>query len=187
MRRTIYLYGELAEKFTDKITVNADSLYKAISALKANFKGFEEYLVNYRPGFHLRIGNIFRSKETLVEPIGSNDIHLIPAVSGGSGDIGALFAIIIGIALIWTPIGPAILGAQIATAMGVGLIMAGISALLFAPPKPDGPSEAAENTPNTYFNGPVNTIAQGHPVPIGYGELIIGSAVISAGLTSVNI
>ncbi|HNQ32149.1 MAG TPA: hypothetical protein PKJ93_00055, partial [Methanoculleus sp.] len=30
--------------------------------------------------------------------------------------------------------------------------------------------------------GPVNTMAQGHPVPVGYGEMIVGSAVISAGI-----
>ena len=30
------------------------------------------------------------------------------------------------------------------------------------------------------FNGPVNTISEGIPVPVGYGRLLIGSAVISA-------
>ena len=44
-------------------------------------------------------------------------------------------------------------------------------------------NEKPENTPSTYFDGAVNTTAQGHPVPIGYGKLIVGSAVISAGLT----
>jgi predicted phage tail protein len=56
-----------------------------------------------------------------------------------------------------------------------------VSSLLFAPNKPNV-QERPENTPNTYFNGPVNTIMQGHPVPIGYGTLMIGSGVISAGL-----
>jgi predicted phage tail protein len=28
----------------------------------------------------------------------------------------------------------------------------------------------------------VNTTAQGHPVPVGYGRMIVGSAVISAGI-----
>jgi hypothetical protein len=63
--------------------------------------------------------------------------------------------------------------------IGVGLVMAGISAVLFAPPKPKA-QKSTENTPNTYFSGAVNTVAQGLPVPIGYGELIIGSAIVSA-------
>ncbi|HHH1307693.1 TPA: tail assembly protein, partial [Yersinia enterocolitica] len=32
------------------------------------------------------------------------------------------------------------------------------------------------------FGGPVNTVAQGNPIPIGYGERIIGGAIISAGI-----
>ena len=34
------------------------------------------------------------------------------------------------------------------------------------------------------FNGPVNTTAQGNPVPVIYGEMIVGSATISAGIYS---
>ena len=201
MERTIYLYGELAKKFTSKITVKAENLYKAMSALRANFPGFEQFVVEYTPGFHVKIGEIYRSEATLAEPISANsDIHIIPAISGGSGKMGAALAIVIGVLMIWNPMGWAVLGGAAggvftiggATGMmlgsfAMGLVFAGISALLFAPPKSQGPSEKPENTPNTYFNGAVNTIAQGHPVPIGYGELIVGSAVISAGLESVNI
>ena len=32
------------------------------------------------------------------------------------------------------------------------------------------------------FNGPVNTSAQGNPVGLLYGQAIVGSAVISAGI-----
>jgi predicted phage tail protein len=195
MKKTIYLYGDLAKKFTNKLTVEADSLYKVISALRANFKDFEAYMLEYKPGFHVRTGNIYRSEDTIGEPLGNTDIHLIPAISGSSGKAGALFAIVIGIVLmvVMPAAGTVILGMElgagaitIATSFAMGLIFAGISALLFAPPKSDGPNENGDNKPNSYFNGPVNTIAQGHPVPIGYGELIIGSAVISAGLESVN-
>lgn len=41
----------------------------------------------------------------------------------------------------------------------------------------------ADNSPSYVFNGAVNTTAQGHPVPIGYGRMMVGSAVISAGIT----
>ena len=49
-------------------------------------------------------------------------------------------------------------------------------------PKATEPSERPENKPSYSFNGAVNTTAQGHPVPVGYGRLIVGSAVISAGI-----
>lgn len=39
-----------------------------------------------------------------------------------------------------------------------------------------------DNKPSYAFGGPVNTTAQGNPVPIGYGQREIGGAVISAGI-----
>ncbi|MGT3282611.1 tail assembly protein, partial [Yersinia enterocolitica] len=42
--------------------------------------------------------------------------------------------------------------------------------------------QSAENTASYAFGGPVNTVAQGNPVAIGYGERRIGGAIISAGV-----
>lgn len=39
-----------------------------------------------------------------------------------------------------------------------------------------------DNGASYNFNGPVNTSAQGNPVPLLYGRMICGSAVISAGI-----
>ena len=65
--------------------------------------------------------------------------------------------------------------------------LGGISQLLFKPPSPVKPNERPENKPSYIFDGPVNTIAAGHPVPILYGEMYVGSAVISAGIISEEI
>ena len=65
---------------------------------------------------------------------------------------------------------------------GVSMTVNGIVQLLFPQPKMKAPKERPEDTPSYSFNGPVNTMAQGHPVPLLYGELIVGSAVISAGI-----
>jgi predicted phage tail protein len=198
--KTVYLHGELADKFTDKVVLDIHSVGEAIRALKANFKGFTDYLQNYTPGFHIKIGEIYKDKDELNDLVSdSEDIHIIPAIAG-SGKLGT---IIIGAFLIWATWGvgatalaagnstaaalgagwaAAVPGAAIASQIGVGLVLAGISALLFAPPK-SKINQKEENTPNTYFSGAVNTIAQGNPVPIGYGELIVGSAVISAGIS----
>ena len=65
----------------------------------------------------------------------------------------------------------------------VTVILLGELGRSFAPtPKATEPSERPENKPSYSFNGAVNTTAQGHPVPVGYGRLIVGSAVISAGI-----
>ncbi len=53
-------------------------------------------------------------------------------------------------------------------------------------PQPKATAGGAEvtNLPSYTFNGPINTTAQGNPVPLGYGRMIVGSAVISAGITA---
>ena len=71
--------------------------------------------------------------------------------------------------------GVAVLGAGLSMAIG------GVMQLLM-PTKKHNDYDRPENQPSYVFNGAVNTQAQGNPVPVLYGELIIGSAVISAGI-----
>jgi predicted phage tail protein len=190
--RTIYLYGELATKFTDRIDLVVDSIPETISALRANFKGFEQFLLEYKPGFFIRTGNIDRDVNSISLPLrDSDDIHIVPAIAGsgkaGLIIVGALLLFVPGVQVVAGGLLEGVLGSSLAasvvTNIGMALLMSGISALLFPVPKSKGPSEAANNTPNTYFNGAINTIQQGQPVPVGYGELIVGSSVISAGIT----
>jgi predicted phage tail protein len=65
----------------------------------------------------------------------------------------------------------------VAFGMGASLVLGGIAQLLAPTPKAADPSDK----PSYLFNGPVQTSQQGYPVPVGYGELIVGGAVISAG------
>ena len=71
--------------------------------------------------------------------------------------------------------------------IGASLVLGGISQLLVPVPKVSGPQERPENKPSYLFNGAVNTTEQGQPIPLLYGELIVGSAVVSAGLTDKEI
>ena len=63
------------------------------------------------------------------------------------------------------------------------MVLGGVVQLLSPQQSYDSASSVSpENKPSYNFNGPVNTTAQGHPVPLCYGRMIVGSAVISAGL-----
>ncbi|WP_260627457.1 tail assembly protein [Pseudomonas protegens] len=55
-----------------------------------------------------------------------------------------------------------------------------------AQPTSQGPGHPGHpnNRPSYSFNGAVNTSVQGNPVPLLYGRMIVGSAVISAGIYS---
>ena len=69
--------------------------------------------------------------------------------------------------------------AALAGNIGVALAIGGISQMMS--PQPTRPKEANKNE-SFGFGGVINTINQGVPVPICYGRLYVGSAVISVGL-----
>ena len=62
--------------------------------------------------------------------------------------------------------------------MGASLAFTGVSQLLAKTPD----LAAAQQDGSFIFAGYVNTAAQGGPIPVGYGELIVGSTVVSSGL-----
>jgi|9_EtaG_2_1085328.scaffolds.fasta_scaffold14968_1 predicted phage tail protein len=68
--------------------------------------------------------------------------------------------------------------------VGVSLIIGGVAQLISPTPQPPGLAERNEATrlESNSFSGIVNTTRQGVPVPIAYGRVFVGAAVISAGL-----
>lgn len=83
------------------------------------------------------------------------------------------------------------LGAAASTAIGAigaSLVFGGVSQLL-TPTSQIAPTPAGINNPSdprsSYsFGGVVNTARQGIPVPIVYGETVVGSVVLSAGINT---
>lgn len=65
------------------------------------------------------------------------------------------------------------------TKIGVSLVLNGIASLLAPTPKT---TERPEDHPSYAFDGPINTTRQGVSIPVCYGQLIIGGAVISTGI-----
>lgn len=66
--------------------------------------------------------------------------------------------------------------------LGIGLMLAGVAQMLSPVPRPPGPGEAPTQLESNSFSGVANTTRQGVPVAIAYGRVVVGSAVISAGL-----
>jgi predicted phage tail protein len=194
----VYLHEHLADEFGHFFEFDVHSPAEAVRALCANFPDFSGYLIrNNLPGYYVRVSDTYRDGPEIQKLSGREPIHFIPVVAGG-GDGKGLLTIIAGVALIAFSggIGGAIGAAGLATAagatagvsaFGLALALGGVSQLLFKPPKSPKPNERPENKPSFVFDGPVNTIAAGHPVPVGYGELIVGSAVISAGIITEDI
>lgn len=195
--KTIVLHGWLGKKYGAKYTMDISSPAEAIRALCSQVKGFHQELAKDKDGFRIRANNDPYTKETLSYPFGSQEIlHIVPAICGSKDGIGQLLLGVVLLGAAFISMGTSFAGiellggvtvGQALTTIGVSMFLGGLSQLLFAPPKASKPSERPENKPSYSFNGPVNTIQQGNGVPICYGELIVGSQVVSAGFYAENI
>ena len=190
MLRKIKLYGKLAEFVGHKeFEVQVDSVAKAVSFLVHNFEGIEKHmsLQNY----HVSVGDYDIDKDEIDYPVGRQDIHFVPAISGaGSGARKFIIgAVLIGIAIGTGPGGFAALtsagGLQLGTFgtfamnLGAALVLQGVNEMLFSS---EEPTDEEDPRISFSFSGVQNTSRAGTSHPIVYGEIITGSVLISAGI-----
>lgn len=187
--KTIMLSGSLARLFGRTHRLEVSTPAEAIRALCATRPGFEKYLMNAKDRgivFTVFTGRRNIEEEELTNPVGKDIIRFIPVLAG-SKKAGVL-NIIVGVVLIavgvvvqyWMGGDPSI--AQYFYGAGISMIVGGVVQMLTPVPKNQDRKDDARKS--YVFNGAVNVQAQGNPVPLLYGELIVGSAVISAGISS---
>ena len=198
MLRKVKLYGELAEFVGHKeFEIQVDSLAKAVSFLVNNFPQVEKYM---NPQYYqVKIGNYIVNEEEIHHPIGQQDIHIVPVISGAGSGTGK---ILLGAALIagefFMPVATGNVGLAkglfgtagsfakvgfFTKAMaGVGLMLTvnGVSEMLFPLPKIKEFDNETDPRLSYKFSGTQNTSRAGTPVPLVFGEIITGSVVISA-------
>lgn len=191
--KTIRLYGTLAVKFGREFVLDVKNAAEAVRALCVIAPGFKEHLNTYsEPGYFVRAGNDVLSAEELANPVSDKEvIRIMPAIVGAGGKFGQIIvgALLIVAAFYMPGASTVLYGAgqsaitvgSIMFSVGVSLVLGGIAQLLYSAPKSTS-SEKPDNQPSYAFNGPVNTTQQGNNVPVCYGEMIVGSQVISAGL-----
>lgn len=186
--RDVILNGALAKRFGRKHRLAVSSPAEAVRALSAMIPGFKAFLLkSHERGilYHVFIGKNNITQDQLNNPAGYESITFSPVIQGAkSGVLAAIVGvvlIIVGVFLMFTPFAafaPYVIGA------GVGLLAVGVAQML-APSPPSAEKEKSDNRPNTSFNGPLNTQAQGAPVAyFAGGPAYIGSAVISASITT---
>ena len=192
MLRKLKLYGELAKFIGHKeFEIKVHSLPQAISFLVNNFPEVEAYMNPKH--YQVKIGNYEINEDELNFPIGQQDIHIIPVISGAGDGFGRflLGAALIGASFFFPGAGlfgtTSFLGAAAGTgagtligtgisAIGAGLVLQGVGNMLYPTQDP-----SFEDNPQISFNfsGTQNTARAGTPVPIVYGEIFTGSVVIS--------
>lgn len=194
--RIVRLYGRLGAQFGRVHRLAVNSTAEAVRALCVLIPGFEaEMAMSSGNGvsYACFIGRKNIAQDELAHPVGDSDIRIAPVATGAKR--GGLFQTVLGVALIgiatFASAGGSLTSAfatkgWIGTTamMGTSLAFGGVVQLLSPQQRALSTRDRPENGTSYNFNGPVNTTAQGNPVPILYGRMIVGSATISAGIFS---
>ncbi|EKO4460477.1 tail assembly protein [Escherichia coli] len=183
----ICLYGDL-QRFGRRIDLRVKTGAEAIRALVTQLPAFRQKLND--GWYQVRISGQDISHETLFTQM--NDtlppgavIHIVPRLEGAkNGGVfqvvaGAVLAVV-GYALSWTGIG-AVIGN-----LGVAMMLGGVAQML-APKSRTPRTQTTDNgKQNTYFSSLDNMVAQGNVLPVLYGEMRVGSRVISQEISTAD-
>jgi predicted phage tail protein len=199
--REVRLDGALGKRFGRKHTLVVSSAREACRALGVLYEGFNKYLSEAGDRgivFAVYYGKRNIGTDELGDPPSDNIIRISPVVRGSKNSGG--LQTIIGVALIVAasfftggaaaPAGSAALFGTasaawtVAGTIGISLALGGVAQMVAGTQKGLSSSEAADNQPSYNFSGVKNTMTQGGPVPLCYGEMTVGSACASLGIVA---
>ncbi|MBM3114541.1 tail assembly protein [Jeongeupia naejangsanensis] len=202
--RTIRLLGELGHRFGREHHFAVGSPAEALRALGANCPGFRVFLsdpARQAMRYQLLVGEtpLAELEDGLQLWHGMQITYTIAPVLEGAKDsgLGRIFSGIAMVAAAWFTKGASlswggykeVVSAAglvgFSASMGTALVLGGVAQLIA--PTPNYDQSSADSEASSLFAGPVNTTAQGGAVPLLYGRLTVGSAVISAGIQSQDV
>jgi predicted phage tail protein len=196
----VRLYGLAKKKYGASFLLEVASLGEAVRALSVQLEGFREFLEKHN--FHVvwgkdRTQGLVLGQDDVHLMLGKKgDIHIMPILKGNKK--GGLIKIIAGVFLLATAFFvPMALGGATTMAstfglggmtygnlavLGLGLIAAGVSQMLTSNKKADDKKDDS-----FMIDGQLNVTEQGGGVPVPYGRIMVGSVLMSAGMSTVDI
>ena len=162
--------------------LDISSVPEAIRALVTQIPGLREHIE--KGSYKVRVDGKYIGDEGVHSEVNST-LHLTPVVKG-AGKNGGLLQVVVGIVMIvaavfYPPLAPY---AAAMISAGTGLILGGVAQLLTKMPKAEGFKDS-DDLKSSSFSNLANMTAQGAPVPLIYGKMMVGSKVLSQGVRSV--
>ena len=178
---TVRFYGDL-KQFGTVFKLDIGSVPEAIRALVTQIPGLREHIE--KGSYKVRVDGKYIGDEGVHSEV-SSTLHLTPVVKG-AGKNGGLLQVVVGIVMIvaavfYPPLAPY---AAAMISAGTGLVLGGVAQLLTKMPKAEG-SKDSDDLKSSSFSNLANMTAQGAPVPLIYGKMMVGSKVLSQGVRSV--
>ncbi len=178
---TVHLHGILAKEFGKEMSFKVRRPKDVFQAIDANRPNFLKRVIDLaREGIHYNIivdGKSIKEPEELNITKEVNKIDIIPTIVGHGPAIAIVGAIV------------AIAGAaaEAASIIQIGVMLLGIGLQMMLTPKPKMERPESNISPmkeSFSFSSKANLVQQGIPVPVGYGRLRVGSAVIQSTIKS---
>jgi predicted phage tail protein len=182
--KTIRLYGDLKE-FNPEWKLHVDTVAESLRAIEANRPGFldkadsADYVLILLD--EANPNNTRQVTKANAQGAWTDEILLVVPKPSGEYGIGEFIVS----ALFTAAFAASTAGAVVAAVIEIALVVAiSVVASLISGTNSGmtaGEQEAPENKPSYLMNGVVNTLRQGHPIPLLYGgPLLVGSMVLSA-------
>lgn len=182
---TVHLHGKLRKHFGRSFQLAVQDSAEAIRALCAMLPNFRQIMQH--GSYKVKIDDEFINRDKVEEGMhlkGVKTLHLIPVISGAGSGRNGLVQTIIGVVLIvisiYVPQVAAI--AQPLMAAGISMVAGGVIQMLTKPPKPQ--MTDSKTSQSSSFSNVGNVVAQGASVPLIYGEILVGSLVVSQGVST---
>jgi len=206
MLNKVKVYGRLA-RFLGERTFEAEvkTPIDVFKFLLANFPHLERHMMEQI--YQIKIGNTDIDENDLLDPLGQQEIKIVPIAVGAKKLFSGVGKIITGVAIVaavsltggfgagvaFSGLGFTATGGTLAAGLaaaagnfGIYLALSGAAEMLTPVPKPPGVSDDPQSQ-NFSFSGVQNTSRAGTAIPIIYGEIFAGSLVVSAGIDTVQI
>lgn len=185
--RTVRLYGIAGQRFGRVHRFAVSSTAEAMRALCSQVVGFKKFLINAKDnGLTFAVFNGKRNLDAneLAHPVGGEEIRIAPIIVGSKNS--GLFTTILGTALAVVGVVTSEYGGGFLIGIGASMALGGVVQMLSPQQVGLASSSGPDNGTSYYFNGAVNSNAQGDCVPIGYGRMRVGSKVASASISAVD-
>lgn len=193
---TVYLYGSLRKSYGAKFTFFVATTAEAIRALCSQLDGFRRRLVKGQ--YQVKLDKEYLNNDSLdkLHDYEHQTLRITPMVRGAGGKQGVA-QLVIGAALLaaswyaagaagWGYLGSATLAGAVGM-FGISLMVGGVAQMLTKVPKLDDKSYTPDKSRNSSFSNLDNIAGQGEVIPLIYGEIMVGSKVISQGIESYSI
>lgn len=183
MLRKLYLNGEMGEKFGKVAEVKAESVREVMQYLRANHDGVNKYLIDSTEkdiGFTIKMGDEYIDHNAeLLLPLDKGDIIITPTPVGSKGAVKVIIGVVLIVAGLMSSQGEISKLGWAMISMGTSLVMQGIQEMMVPDPATDTGWQEQEGY---IFQGAEQTVPEGYPVPVLYGELRVPGQPISFNL-----